>query len=83
MLTLDVLKLILDEVAGADDDTAFDGDVLDVAFVDLGYDSLALLEAASRVNLRFGVRLSDEAVAGLQTPREFLNSVNETLLQAV
>jgi len=81
LITLDELGRILAECAGESEDAAFDGDVLDTPFTDLGYDSLALLESASQVSRRFGVELSDDAVAGLTTPREFLDAVNGAVPQ--
>lgn len=81
LITLDDLQQILAECAGEDEDAAFDGDILDVSFTDLGYDSLALLETAARVSQRFGIELPDEAVAGLETPRHFLEAVNQAVPQ--
>jgi act minimal PKS acyl carrier protein len=78
-LTFAELKLILVECAGADESVSLEGDVLDVPFTDLGYDSLALLEMAAVVEQRFGTPLRDEDVSDLKTPREFLDLVNGTM----
>lgn len=75
-LTIDDLKRIMREGAGEDEAVNLDGDVLDVPFTELGYDSLALLETASRVERELGTELSDEDVAAAETPRGFLDLVN-------
>ncbi|KOG87803.1 actinorhodin polyketide synthase acyl carrier protein [Streptomyces varsoviensis] len=68
-LTLDELKQILRESAGEDESVDLSGDVLDVPFIDIGYDSLALLETAGRVERIYGVTLVDDAVSEAETPR--------------
>ncbi|MEV4498043.1 acyl carrier protein [Micromonospora arborensis] len=78
-LELPVLRDILRECAGEDDAADLQGDILDVPFSDLGYDSLALLETASVIQRRFGARLADDAVTRAETPRALLDLTNETL----
>ena len=46
---------------------------------DLGYDSLAMLEAAGQTQRRYAVTLVDDAVVEARTPREFLTLVNGEL----
>ena len=75
-LTIPRLMEIMRECAGAGEDGDFDGDVADRAFDELGYDSLALLETASRIERDYGLRLPDEAVTEARTPRAFLDLVN-------
>ncbi len=75
-LTLDDLTRLLRDCAGAAEGVDLDGDILDVPFTDLGYDSLALLEAAGRIERERGVALDDEAVGTAGTPRQFLALVN-------
>ncbi|MGY3520326.1 acyl carrier protein [Micromonospora sp. PTRAS2] len=70
-LTIPMLLRILDEVAGADSRVDFDRDVTDVPFEELGYDSLALLEASARIRQETGIDLGDK-VALVATPRELL-----------
>jgi len=77
-MTFEDLKLILVQCAGEDESVSLDGDVLDVTFTDLGYDSLALLETAAVVEQRFGTPLSDDEVSTSSTPRQFLDLVNGT-----
>ncbi|TWP50510.1 acyl carrier protein [Lentzea tibetensis] len=78
-VTLDDLKRILLDAAGADEGVDLSGDVVDVAFSDLGYDSLALLEAANRIQREYRVQLDDDALAAAETPGAFLDLVNEHL----
>lgn len=74
--TLEDLKRILREGAGADEDVDLDGDILDADFDDLGYDSLALLETASRISREYAVALDDDVVIAARTPRDLLKVVN-------
>ncbi|MGP4003262.1 acyl carrier protein [Streptomyces sp. 8N706] len=78
-LTLEDLTRIMRECAGEDESVNLEGDILDVPFADLGYDSLALLEAAGAVERKLGVKLSDDAVGEAGTPRLFLALANETV----
>ncbi|WEH30874.1 acyl carrier protein [Streptomyces sp. AM 3-1-1] len=76
-LTVDDLKKLLAETAGEDDSVDLAGE-LDTPFVDLGYDSLALLETAAVLQQRYGIALTEETVGRLGTPRELLDEVNTT-----
>ncbi|MGH3427511.1 MAG: acyl carrier protein [Mycobacteriales bacterium] len=75
-VTIEDLKRILRESAGADEDVDLDGEILDTDFGVLGYDSLALLETAARITREYGVTLDDEAATSARTPRRFLDVVN-------
>jgi act minimal PKS acyl carrier protein len=79
LLTLDSLIDILRASAGDDGDVDLGATIEDTPFEDLGYDSLAILETASRVQRTYGVVLSDEQLAGADTPRLFLAAVNGQL----
>ncbi|MEU0743258.1 acyl carrier protein [Streptomyces sp. NPDC006134] len=79
VFTLDELKRILLEAAGADEQVDLDGDILDTEFQDLGYESLALLETSSRIERRYGISLDDEAVSDALTPRALIAVVNARL----
>ncbi|MFE7274725.1 acyl carrier protein [Streptomyces sp. NPDC057623] len=81
-LTLTDLTRILRESAGADESVNLDGDILDTPFAELGYDSLALLEAASQIEREVGITLSEDALGEAETPRQFLNLVNEPITSA-
>jgi act minimal PKS acyl carrier protein len=73
---------IMRACAGEDESVNLDGDITDVPFADLGYDSLALLETVGRLEREYRVKLADDLVAGPATPREFLVAVNAALASA-
>ncbi|MFE1196155.1 acyl carrier protein [Streptomyces olivaceoviridis] len=79
--TLEDLRRVLREAAGADDGpddgVVFGGDVQDVEFTDLGYDSLALLETVSRIEREYGISLGDAVIGEATTPRALVRAVNE------
>lgn len=80
--TLGELTTILRESAGQDESVDLDGDILDISFEELGYDSLAILEAASRVERAFNVPIAEDTVRELTTPRKLLDYVNGRLAAA-
>ncbi len=80
-LTLEDLKRIVREGAG-EDGTTLDGDLMDVSFADLGYDSLAMLETVSRIAREFGTTLPDDLAVEARTPRMMLDLVNGTIIAA-
>jgi act minimal PKS acyl carrier protein len=73
---LEDLKRILREGAGADENVDLDGEILDTEFAELGYDSLALLETASRISREYGITLEDDIVIATRTPRDLIKVVN-------
>ncbi|TDB80626.1 MULTISPECIES: acyl carrier protein [unclassified Micromonospora] len=75
-VTLDDLRRVLRECAGADEQVDLDGDILDTEFSNLGYDSLAMLETSSRIEQEYGVKLDDDTVISATTPRAFLAVIN-------
>ncbi|MFD3660605.1 acyl carrier protein [Streptomyces sp. NPDC058659] len=75
-LTLDTLLQILRESAGEEEGVDLGGDILDTPFVELGYDSLALLQATGRIERDLGVALPDDVVAEAETPALLLALVN-------
>lgn len=82
-LTLEELVGILRVSAGEDEGIDLSGDIADTPFTDLGYDSLALLETAGRVQRDYGITLDDEVLATAETPSLFLAAVNEVLAAGV
>ncbi|WP_422755595.1 acyl carrier protein [Micromonospora sp. WMMD708] len=78
-ISLDDLRRILREAAGADASTDLDTEILDRTFDELGYDSLALLETAGRIEREYHVALSDAVVTEAETPRALLDVVNAQL----
>ncbi|AJT68434.3 acyl carrier protein [Streptomyces chattanoogensis] len=79
IFTLDDLRRILREGAGTAEGTDLDGDILDAGFEELGYESLALLETASRIEREYDIALDDTALADARTPRDLLEAVNARL----
>ncbi|MBQ0888938.1 acyl carrier protein [Streptomyces sp. NPDC048376] len=77
-LTLDQLLDILRDCAGEDESVDLTGDVLHTSFLDLGYDSLAMLQATGRIERDLGVALPDDVVAEAETPYQLLAVVNAT-----
>ncbi|MDG4820757.1 acyl carrier protein [Asanoa sp. WMMD1127] len=77
MFTIDDVRRIMREAAGEAESSSLDGDIGDVTFTDLGYDSLALLELAARVQQEYGVPMPDEALEHMQTPAETVTYVND------
>ncbi|MCC3767138.1 acyl carrier protein [Streptomyces sp. UNOC14_S4] len=78
-MDIDTLRRILADCAGEDESTDPHGDILDVPFEDLGYDSLALMESAARIKQDYGCDVSDDLLAELRTPRALLDLVNSSL----
>ncbi len=81
--TMNELKSALREAAGEDRiATVLGGDILDTSLVDLGYDSLALLELAAVIQRSYGVPMPDDAFLQMATPRQAIESVNRILAAA-
>ncbi|MEU0743935.1 acyl carrier protein [Streptomyces sp. NPDC006134] len=78
-IELTELAALLREAAGEDEGAALDENTLDTPFLDLGYDSLALLQATGVVERDHDVMLDEEALAEAQTPRQYLDLVNRAL----
>jgi act minimal PKS acyl carrier protein len=78
--TLDDLRRILLSAAGVDDGVDIHGDILDSAFEDLGYESLALLETGGRIEREFDISL-DDVLADATTPRKLVDVVNARLTE--
>jgi minimal PKS acyl carrier protein len=57
----------------------FNSDISGERFADMGYDSIALLEAASLIEQEYGISLDDSTVAEAETPAELLTAVNARL----
>lgn len=77
--TLQDLTAKLRECAGVEEAVDLGGEVLDTPFVELGYDSLALLQVTGVLKRELDVDLVDDAVAEVETPRLLLKMVNEAL----
>ena len=77
--TLEALKRILLEGAGASEDVDLDGDILDTDFEALGYESLALLETGGRIEREYDITLDDSVLSGATTPKALIEAVNAQL----
>jgi act minimal PKS acyl carrier protein len=77
--TLDELRTILLEGAGVDEGVDLGGEILDRAFADLGYESLALLETGGRIEREYGITLEDDVLTGEGTVRALIDAVNARL----
>lgn len=77
--TLDQLRDLMrsctdtDDVAGRLD---LDRDITATQFSDLDFDSLAVLELATRIQQDYDVPMPDEAIAEMTTPQAVLDYVN-------
>ncbi|MCQ9131930.1 MULTISPECIES: phosphopantetheine-binding protein [Streptomyces] len=80
--TLDDLRRILLEAAGADENIDLGGDILDTAFEVLGYESIALLETGGRIEREYGIVLDDDDLSDELAPRDLIEAVNAQLLAA-
>lgn len=79
IFTLDDLRRILLESAGAEEGIDLYGDIADSEFEELGYESLALLETGGRIEREFGVSLDDVNLSDITTPRALVAAVNDLL----
>ena len=75
--SIDDLRRILRE--GAGDSGTLDGDIADVPFTELGYDSLALLELSSRVEREYAVSITDDAALAMRTPGAAVAYISDRL----
>lgn len=78
-LTLTQLTGALRHSAGFDGGAELDAGTLDVAFTDLGYDSVALLETCAHIERRHGIKLDDSTIENATTPRALLAVINARL----
>jgi act minimal PKS acyl carrier protein len=66
---------LLRKSAGEDEFADLDGDIRETPFLELGYDSLALLQLIAEIQRQYGVELDDDILVA-ETPGEFLGLVN-------
>lgn len=81
MFTIEQLKVIVQEASGVTDGVTLDDNIMDEPMPELGYDSLAVLEIASRIQRDYGIDMPDEAIDGMRTPRAIIDYVNGQLSQ--
>ncbi|MFG2007171.1 acyl carrier protein [Spirillospora sp. NPDC048911] len=77
--TIKDLRHILHEAAGESDGAGVEAGTMDVDFVQLGYDSVALLETGNWIERRFGILLDEETLFDSVTPRALIEAVNAQL----
>ncbi|MER7457068.1 acyl carrier protein [Micromonospora sp. NPDC126480] len=75
-INLDDVRRLLRESAGVDESVDLDGDVGELEFQDLGYDSLAVLELTARIEQEYGVKVREDDVTELTTPARLIDYVN-------
>lgn len=80
--TIDDVRRILRECAGEPDSVDLDDDIGAVSFEEMGYDSLAQLELAARIQQEFLVDIPDEMVGELPTPEAVVGYVTPRLAAA-
>lgn len=73
------LKRVLEAAAGTDAGGYVEGDTINESFEALGYDSLAILEAGSRIEREYGIKLDDDLLVVSHTPRMLVDAVNACL----
>ncbi|MFI6323663.1 acyl carrier protein [Nonomuraea sp. NPDC050556] len=75
--TTDDLRSVIRATVGVDDSVNLDGEIGDVPFRDLGYDSLAVLEIANKIEKQYGVAVPDDMIVELETPWQLITFVNK------
>ncbi|BAU83986.1 acyl carrier protein [Streptomyces laurentii] len=75
-VTLADLTRMLRESAGEEEGIDLDGDVIDTPFMELGYDSLALLQVIGEIQREYGIEIPDDAVVDAETPGALLALIN-------
>ena len=79
MFTVNTLRDIMKVCAGPGEHPELEGEFVDVTYEDLGFDSLAVLQLATRIQQDLGVPVPDDAVAEMVRPRDFLEYVNKQM----
>jgi acyl carrier protein len=80
--TLEDLETIAREASGVTDGADLTSETLDAPLRDLGYDSLAVLEIASRIQRDYSLTIPDDVIDAMKTARAILDYVNSSLLTA-
>lgn len=77
--TVDDIRRILRDCAGEPDSVSLEDDIGTISFEEMGYDSLAVLEMAARIQQEFLVAIPDETVSELPTPDAVVGYVGPRL----
>jgi minimal PKS acyl carrier protein len=78
-MTVDELIEVLNNSMGDQDPVDPAGDPADVKFIQLGYDSLTMLNAVRRIERKYRIALGETVVSEAKTPRQLLDRVNTAL----
>ncbi|GGS91754.1 MULTISPECIES: acyl carrier protein [Streptomyces] len=81
-MTFDDLKQIMTTAVGEGEAEELVEGRLTVAFTEIGYDSLAVLEIASQIQRQYGLKIPDEAIEEMDSPQAVLDYVNARLAVA-
>lgn len=80
ILTVANLNDVMTEAAGEDEAVDLREDALDTPLVEMGIDSLGLLEIVAIVKRTYGVVITDDELADIVSPRLLLDKVNKVLV---
>lgn len=81
-LSIEDLRRVLESSAGVVEETDWsDPATLDESFENLGYDSLALLELAAKMQQEYQVKIPDDAVSIMKTPRIAVDYINQRIAE--
>ncbi|MEV7795263.1 acyl carrier protein [Streptomyces sp. NPDC087512] len=81
--TLDDLRRVMRASVGVDDSVDLESDISGIEFIDLGYDSLALLEIMGKIEKEYGAAIPEDAIPELTTPGKLAEYVRGRLPGAV
>lgn len=73
------IKRILKQCAGEPESVSLDDDIRDVPFTEMGYDSLARMEMAAKIEQEFQVVIPDDMMDELSTPSAVVRYVTPRL----
>ncbi|MEV5985402.1 acyl carrier protein [Streptomyces sp. NPDC052051] len=81
-MTFDDLKQVITTAVGDGLAEELEESRIAVAFTEIGYDSLAVLEIASQIQRQYGLKIPDEAIEEMDSPQAVLDYVNGRLATA-
>ena len=70
------LRGVVESCVGEHDAGQVDDTTQDKEFADIGIDSLVVFEVATRLQDDWGIRISDDELEELKTPRDIVDLVN-------
>lgn len=68
---------VLCEAAGEDEVIELGGEAAETTLTELGFDSLVLMEATTRIEREFGATIPEDRLADVTTVSDFLDLVHE------